>query len=329
MIIHDLKNDPEALLHILIDQSAAQGDRHWAATYLEQVTDQRVVDAFTRIAFDRDEDLEVRTRVVEVFPDVPSLLPVCLRMLEDDSPDMRFWAAYRLTWTWDTDLSPALDALDRIAAFNHRLPTHWGWHVDREALLPLEMIYSQPYQMCGIGEPAFSCRPGVWLISPQAEYGTFLYRYRRGREGGVYETQSYHPPEYTIDPSWLKQAISRRWRTAEFDVRQPKPRTYALDWHLTIYGKHLIGGLHRDGYGIVLTARKSFLIYRFAAWYRNAVKAPPPLYLYDWAGLGVELKAGWSAQEIRDAIRLLHQTADDEVMRLYANQQAGRSLPAS
>ncbi|MBK8028750.1 MAG: HEAT repeat domain-containing protein [Chloroflexi bacterium] len=295
--------DLEALLPIVVNRNAHERDRIGAIDALLGSTDDQVVQAYLRIAFDPTENLEVRCRVVEMFLEVPVLVDTCIRLLSDESPDLRFWAAYRLSQAWGLDTAPALDALDRVAAFDHQLPTHWGWHVDREALEALEQIYSQPYRMYGIDhEFPYSWHGGSWLISPQAEYTTFIMQYRRWRENWIYDTLHYDPPQLNIDPDWLKQAIAKRWDHVEFNVRQPKPRTYVLDWHITLYGQHLIGGLHRDQSSIVLTGKESFVM-RFAAWYRSIFVPKQLLLLYDWAGIGIELQTGWSAKDVQTAVK--------------------------
>ncbi len=312
----------DALLHILTDRAASQADRHRVATHLETYTDDEVVDAFTRIAFDPEENLKVRARVIEVFPHVSALVEVCVRALSDETPDIRFWAAYRLSQTWELDLSSALEPLDRMATFEHILPLHWGWHLDREALYPLEIIYAQQWPMCGAGEPTYSCRPGMWLISPQAEYDTFVARYRRWREDWSYMTLPHDPTTLTIDPDWLRHAIAKRWPGAEFNVRRPKPNTYALDWHITIYGKHVIGGLHRDLSTQVVTAQHDRYIYRFAAWYRRIIPSLQPLYLYEWADEAVELPLGARSIDVLDAVERVRTEREAESQRRLAELQA-------
>ncbi|MBK9750611.1 MAG: hypothetical protein IPO91_28145 [Chloroflexi bacterium] len=283
---------------IVVDRQATERDRIGAIDALLGSTDDRVVQAYLRIAFDPTEDLEVRCRVVEMFLDVPVLVDTCTRLLSDESPDLRFWAAYRLSQAWSLDISPALEALDRVAAFDHQLPLHWGWHVDREALYALEQLYWQPYR--AVHEQDWRDYPDFALISPEAEYETFVWRYRRWQAGKL-ATLPYQPSNLKIDPDWLQIVVARRWRHVEFNVRQPKPRTYALDWHIMLYGQHLIGGLHRDQKSVVLSG-KDWLWRRFAAWYRSMIAPDQPLLLYEWADVGIELQSGWSAKEIQTAV---------------------------
>ncbi len=231
--------DPDDLLSIVVDRATAERDRIGAIDALLGSTDDRVVQAYLRIAFDPTENLEVRCRVVEMFLEVPVLVDTCVRLLSDESADLRFWAAYRLSQAWGLDITPALDALDRVAAFDHHLPLHWGWHVDREALYALEQLYWQPYRAAN--EQDWRYYPDFALISPEAEYETFVWRYRRWRENKVYATVPYHPANLKIDPDWMQTVVAKRWQHVEFNVRQPKPRTYILDWHIMLHGQHLIG----------------------------------------------------------------------------------------
>jgi hypothetical protein len=66
-----------------------------------------------------------------------------------------------------------------------------------------------------------------------------------------------------------------------------------------------IGGLHRDGYGVVIRGDRTS-IYAFAAWYRGVIAAEHKLYLYDWADEGIEITVGGTAKTLEEAIETLN-----------------------
>src|SRR5262249_33475734 len=155
--------------------------------------------------------------------------------LRHPSADIRFWAAYGLTNLRQTmDISPALNDLDQIVAFDHRVPVHWGWHVDREAVEALETIYYYPFPQDN--EDFFpSCCS--YLISPAPEYFTFVTDYRRWTETWEYSTQPTPPVILKIEPEWLASQLEQRWQGIVLNNRQPRPHAYVLDWQLEIDGE--------------------------------------------------------------------------------------------
>jgi hypothetical protein len=74
-----------------------------------------------------------------------------------------------------------------------------------------------------------------------------------------------------------------------------------IDFHLTLGGEMLIGGLHRDGYALVLTGVKD-AVDEFAVWYRGLFAAEQPLFLYEWADVATDLTPDITAQEIRQVL---------------------------
>ena len=71
-------------------------------------------------------------------------------------------------------------------------------------------------------------------------------------------------------------------------MRDPKPQAMILDWLAEIDGDLLMGGLHRDGYGVFITSHRGN-IETFAKWYRSIIADEHKLYLYEWADEGKEI----------------------------------------
>jgi hypothetical protein len=218
---------------------------------------------------------------------------------------MRFWSAYRLAVPWSDiqiqNIVPALNSLDAVAAYDHRVPQYGLWHVDREALLALEHIY---WYLLGHVKRGLSIYglPRQYLISPAPEYSTYEWRYRNyDAESG---SQFLPAPamKLSIDPDWLATKLREQWPNVRLNIRKPRPQTYLLDWQMKIGRQTLIGGLHRDQYAVVLTGDQNAVV-RFAAWYRSIFPAEQYLFLYEWAGLAIPLKAGDTAKDIHQTIQ--------------------------
>ena len=292
------------LLKLLEDRSEAIHVRLDAVRALCEIKDGRAITKIERVMFDPNEDIRLRAQAVEWFPHNDGMLDIWIGFLSDQLPDLRFWAAFRLAHTWEysaTNFDATLVALDRVAAYDHTLPQSWGWHVDREALSGLEDIYSRPYRLEEYGSdegglPSYA----FYLISPTAEYDDFIKQYRRYNPAWLYEVLPEPPTDLKVDPDWLKAKIVQAFPQTKFNVRQPKPQTYLLDWHLQIDGQNLLGGLHRDQYALVLTGKKDSA-YIFASWYRSIISPEYKLYIYEWADTGIELIPGVTTAQIAQA----------------------------
>lgn len=292
----------EPLLKISLDQSETVAIRNGAIYAVATLKDVRVTQAMRQIALDTHEHPLLRGTAVEwghTF-EPETYMDDYLALLADEAADVRFWAAYRIATSWG-DMRPALEAIDRVAAFDHTVPAHWHWHVDREALFALENIYWRLLtgQQSEINGEYFYFHP--YLISPTAEYMTFNWRY--GRWGDNLNPSAQEPAAATlrIEPTWLAAQLERDWPGIQFNVRQPRPQTYLLDWMMTIDGDVLIGGLHRDQYVVVLTSEKDEAIFQFAAWYRGIIAAEETLFLYEWADMDTRLVGGMTAAAIAEA----------------------------
>ena len=62
-----------------------------------------------------------------------------------------------------------------------------------------------------------------------------------------------------------------------------RKQAYLLSWLVETEGETILGGLHRDGYALVLTGEYEAIL-RVARWYRGIIPSETLLYLYEWAG---------------------------------------------
>ncbi len=308
--------DADRLIPLLLNgmQSEEGHLRRLAATALFKLDDERVIQPLLQMLMNPAEDEYLRAWVIyelanrhleDVLPSMRQIMmdasqPLRLRctaiewswqadwaddyraLLDAPEAEIRFWAAYAFTVIRHIDRAPARERLDELACCDDTLPSDWGWSVGREALLPLAFAYH------GSGNGT-----AVWVISPRLEYISLERSIKiQDAERGYYRDLSRVPqPTLQIDPEWLRERIVTRWPKAEFDVYQPRPRTYALNWRLRVNNMLLHGGLHVDGYSIVLMMGKIEAVHRFAVWYRGQV-TDTPLYLTCWGDFSVELKPG-------------------------------------
>lgn len=271
-----------------IDQKESWKNRVWAIDLLGRGGCRSALTYLRRILYDTQNDVGLRSHALEQMSNHPRgrLVNEFTALLTNESVDIRFWAAYALSQQHGVDLTPALEQLDHIVAYDHTVPTYFGWHNDREALLPYERIH---FHHIFLKEMDVKDKDYPWigivLISPASEYDAFMKNYRTWQEGGVYETQPVPPVTLRVEPDWLETQIKKRWRNAVLNVRQPRPKAYLLDFMLVYRNWRLIGGLHRDGYGLALTGDAQ-IIARFAQWYRGIIDPAIPLYSYGWADTG-------------------------------------------
>jgi hypothetical protein len=275
--------------------------RLWVIHALGMIRDARAIVILWELVDDETENLGLRTEALEQTvsysdDEDKNVIPKYIMFLDQSSADLRFWASYCLGQIrFYRDISPALGALDWVAALDHTVPMYWGWHVDREALLPLEWIYFRAV------EPEADKSPGTWVVSPAAEFDSFIAQFREWAEGGVHTTKPEPEITFQVDKDWLAAQLRERWPGIALDVRQPRPQAYLMDFQLTVQGKMLIGGLHRDGYALVLTGAVE-MMGEFAAWYRGLIAPEQALFLYPWAESGIPLASGQSAQDIQNLI---------------------------
>ncbi len=289
----------QPLTKIVQDRTESQENRGGAIRALSSINDQRSAPMLTQIAFDETEHLEVRNQAIEWNPrnDDEQALNDYITLLSDPLPDIRFWAAYRLSqFHSDVDLSPALNRLDQIVAYDNALPNNWGWHISREAIYPFETIYSRLFGLVRMEDGYwFSLHP--WLISPAAEYDTFISKYRRWNPDWMYTTDTVPPVKLKVNPDWLADKLRENWPDIEINTREPRPQAYLLDWKVIISEQPLIGGLLRDQYGVVLTG-EDHAVNAFAAWYRSIIAPEFPLSIYEWADVAIELHPGMTAGDL-------------------------------
>lgn len=308
------KRAVEKLVEIILNREESAQDRMDALNAASMYKDTRIEDAFEQMMHNEAEDVHLRALAIEWFPRYEDMFDTWLQFLTHESADLRFWAAFRLVGFDSKELSRARAALDKLAANDDALPNFFGWQVGREALLPLENFYFAPFEQDRPEDSTWTSwqSHALWLVSPAPEYFTLQQKYRRWNADWVYENLPIPAFDLRVDVNWLRNEIGKAWTGVEFDVRQPKPQTYVLDWHLKIDGQNLLCGLHRDQYGVVLNGTDK-AVYTFTAWYRSIIAPEHTLYLYEWADEGIELTPGITAEQIDQIIE-----ARDEAQRAPA-----------
>ncbi|MCU0466707.1 MAG: HEAT repeat domain-containing protein [Anaerolineae bacterium] len=238
------------------------------------------------LIFDETDAVAVRAEALELFsPAVVKRygLAALTGLLSHPSADLRFWAAFGFPSIGGCDddgcrldITAAIPVLDHLVAFDHTVPEYWGWHVGREALEALENFYAHQYGLS---------RAGVWLISPAKEYWTFSQEMRTFVQWGKpFEMKDGYDarPALNVDPVWLADHLRAAFPGVNFEAR-PGSQAYLLSWLVETEGETVLGGLHRDGYALVLTGDDEAIL-RVARWYRRIISSETPLYLYEWAG---------------------------------------------
>ncbi len=249
------------------------------------------------VLFDETDDIRSRSQVLEWLNYPSGFDPTndYIKFLQHRLADLRFWAAYRLSQE-NGDVSEALTVLDTMAAFDHHVPETMSWHVDREALPSLESIYWKRLGLNSLQNP----HEPMYLISPAPEYQTFEWQFCVWQDGETFKELPEPHITFRVEPNWLARKLREKWPTVKLNAREPRPQTYLVDWLIEINGEPLIGGLHRDQYAVIVTGNEE-IIRVFTAWYQSIIAPEQYLFLYEWAGLAVELKSGISAAGVQAA----------------------------
>lgn len=258
----------------------------------------KIARALRGIIFDETENLNIRVEVIEWCSGVlrtDKQLSLFQKLFEHPAADIRFWTVFALTnmgHTWH-NIAPVLDKLDRIAAFDDHIPEFFGWHVHREALAALEHLYFRRY--CGRRERRRDY-PSMRLISPAPEYVRYDRLYRSyDTDFRKLDPAVMPKPTLVIEKAWLKAQLQMAWPEIIFQVR-PNSQAYQLSWIVKIEGQRLLGGLHRDGYAVVVTGADTARN-RFICWYRDII-AEHDLFAYEWASVGIPLQTGITPEQI-------------------------------
>lgn len=259
------------LSHIALDRSEIEEARMWAISGISYFHyDEHAEATLMQLAFDETEpDIARRSEAIEQVSYFlrPDLLESYVNLLKSAEADVRFWCAYGLACNADDiDLSPYLVLIDSIVAHDDVVCEGW-WHAGRELAPALEHIYAKQ-----LGLDSSYKR----LISPRLEYFDVL------------TPPPIEEPSLHIDPDWLAEKLRERWTDIHINIRDPKPQTMSLDWFINRADFKLMGGLHRDRYGVFITG-DSATIKLFCTWYRSIIPAEHPLRRYEWAERGVKL----------------------------------------
>jgi len=161
-------------------------------------------------------------------------------------------------------------------------------------------------------ENGFNCEHSwdVYLISVGPEYNRYSQHYHDRQQDGADSVERVPPITLQVSVEWLKTQLQARWSSVAFDVRHDS-QAYRLNWLIEIDGFNLIGGLHRDGYAVVITGN-SEAIYQFVQWYRR-ITPDYELYFYEWASPGIRLQSNMSLKQIREAMSTQYVLFDKEL----------------
>lgn len=299
------------LAKVVQDKTRTEYERIMAIQALVYQPAEQVVPILLPIAQDKSENLEVRSVVIEwsAYPK-PNLIPAYIEFLNDDIVEIRFWAAFgMMDMTQFGDTSSALAAYDRAIAYDHAPAPGW-WQVSREAILPFEWSW---YRKLANLAPDEYMGVGSYVVSPLLEYWNYQQKTRQYNNSEMVFTPLEQSTTLDMDPLWLQEQIRTRWPNAKFNVRQPKPECYRLDWQIDIQERMMIGGLHRDGYLIVLMGRDEDAA-EFAVWFRGLISSEHVLRFYQWADFGVTIKPDMTPQQLADLCENLITFDDMEVL---------------
>lgn len=277
--------------HLALDKKQPESIRIWSIQLLGGTRDRRAFRYLRHIAGDSEDNICRRGDALEQMINFINDRSIheYTRFLSDESSDMRFWAAFCLG-SQQVDPTPALAKLDWLIAYDHTLPECFGWHIDREALLAYERIYFQQiFGMSRQEDGYYEHIPSPQLISSAPEYSTFSREYRTYLSSGVYESKSVPSVTLNVDGDWLIEQLVVQWPNIELNIRKPRPSGYKCDFKIVRGEERIIGGLHRDGYALILTGDFDFTK-DFATWYRSVIDPVHPLYIYEWADQGKLLK---------------------------------------
>ena len=161
----------------------------------------------------------------------------------------------------------------------------------------LGLLWHPQGKMCEADGGCFRTR--TYLISPLLEYADYQ------RASWQRDREEYHwqPLEQSttlrLDPMWLSDQLKQQWQDVRFDVIEPRPESLLLNWEIDMPNGLLLGGLHRDGYSIMLTITENDDdVAAFAIWYRSIISLEYTLRLYEWAYAGREIRPNMTVAEL-------------------------------
>ncbi|NDJ79349.1 MAG: HEAT repeat domain-containing protein [Chloroflexi bacterium] len=291
------------LVELAQDKHVGQPERIFAIVALECTGDLRAVPVLHAIMLDDVDDVEVRAVAAELLShmaeqaDMPTLLPDFVKLLQHESVELRFWAAFGLVTMAGLDVPAVLPVLDRAVAYDDAVLPGW-WSVSREAAPALEYTWYQRLAVCTDRESCCCRSAGTYLISPLWEYEDYMQRSRVGADIVPFEQQS----DLDVDPDWLAGQLAQQWPDAQINVRHPQPEALLLDWRLDMPNGMMLGGLHRDRLAVFLTG-DTLDVATFALWYRGIIPPQHTLRLYWWADRGCEIHPGKTPADLVVALR--------------------------
>lgn len=301
--------DIEELLIIAADKHAAETARINALLDLSRTVfdiaiaekdEQAATDLASKLLplfTDPNENPRVRGHIADQFShhwDRRAVQPL-FDGLRDQTVEVRFWSAFGLITLRQQiliDLAPIRADLDALVAAEDVLPGLWS--VGREALPLLEALDFDALRQANNNLPA---QYETALLSTLPEYNRYL---DETMGSGEYIAPDFNAI-YRMTPERLSARLRRLRRRAllQTDVRPPL-RSYTLTWTIGTDETLLMGALHHDGCGVVLTGSRR-MIARFAARYRTMLPRDVSLYLYAWFGDGHLIRPRSRPREIIQA----------------------------
>lgn len=273
-----------ALVDLACNRAESIPIRKKAIYVLSLKSETQGTDTLLHLIQDETEALEVRVEAMDGLSHrkLVETVPVYVSYLSRAEVELRFAAMDALNWmVRDVDLSPYESLIDHLAATDYGRPPGEAT-IASLATRIIEWIWYQR-----LGQP--DDYKWDFLISPVLEYAD------------LDELPDLPQTTLAIDPIWLTEQLRLRWPDVQIGVREPSPTCLILDWLIPTQDAPIMGGLHRNGYWMLIAGVPADN-FKFAAWYRSLVSAEHTLYVYDSEYWGVEIKPGMSAAEVSQAV---------------------------
>lgn len=294
--------DPRAiplLIQIAQDKTTKQSERTHTIYNLSNYDTPETISALQNILKDQSDDPTVRAEAAEqvsYMDGTDSTLGIYIQTLQEENEEIRFWSAFGITtlnsgW-WGMDIAKALPVLDELIANDKRILPRW-WHIGREPIYAFERQWYRQFVNC-IEDEDTLCPIITRLISPAWEYQDFKQR-TTNAEGIQLTHRLEEAITLQVNPNWLGQQMREKWLGIQFNVRRTK--AYLIDWIIPVEDRVLMGGLHRDGYGVFISGSKAADVTAFALWYRSVIAPEHTLRIYMWADSGVEIGIHMTPEE--------------------------------
>lgn len=272
------------LVDFACNQAESGKIRNKAIDVLAYEIEPRKTATLLRLMQDETDAIEIRVRAMRAlaYSKLAETVPVYVSYLSRAEVELRWAAMDALNWmVRDVDLSPYIALIDHLAATDFGRPAGEST-IASLATRIIEWIWYQR-----LGQP--DDYKWDFLISPVLEYAD------------LDELTDLPQTTLAIDPVWLAEQLRIRWPGIQIGVREPSPTCLILDWLIPTQTAPMMGGLHRNGYWMLIAGVPAD-DFAFTAWYRSLVSAEYTLYVYDSEYWGVEIKPGMTAAQVAEAV---------------------------